>query len=100
MTHPKNTMRLTVGRVNLIGRRTEPSDVPYEFRQKEAHRRMHVMAQLGKHSPAMERIDFTAFADLLAGGHGPGCSCPGCRRWVSHKLAELVRIGLGDRQVH
>lgn len=45
----------------------------------------------------MQPIILRTFSDYLEHGHGLACWCPGCRRFASCDLAELVRNGLGNR---
>ena len=48
------------------------------------------------HAPPMQRIEIRTFRQILERNHELACFCPGCRRWATCNLAELVANGLGD----
>ena len=45
-----------------------------------------------------DQIVLRTFRDHLVHRHGLACWCPGCRRWATCNLGELVMRGLGDRE--
>ncbi len=59
--------------------------------------RAHRLTLPRDHAPAMERIEIRTFRQILERNHKLDCWCPGCRRWATCNLAELVAAGLGDR---
>lgn len=48
---------------------------------------------------AMLSARLDTFRALLEHHHVLACYCPGCRRWASVNLSQLVALGLGDRPI-